>query len=49
MTMEAREEGMVQMSANSKGNRWGIDQMEPENLESIAITREGLKWWKENY
>ncbi len=47
MTLEAREAGMIAMSVNSKGNRWSVDQMEPENLKSIAITREGLRWWKE--
>jgi hypothetical protein len=31
-----------------RGNRWGVDQMIPEDLDSITITREGLAWYKES-
>ena len=31
-----------------KGNRWGLDQMIPEDLDTVAITRKGLTWYKEN-
>jgi hypothetical protein len=30
-----------------KGDRWGVDQMKPEDLDTVTITRKGLAWYKE--
>lgn len=43
--MEAYKEKYVLIGRiRVKGNRWGVDRMIPEDLDSVTITREGLTW-----
>jgi hypothetical protein len=45
--MEAYKVKMVIIGRSRvKGNRYGVDNMIPEDLETITITREGLEWYK---
>ena len=46
--MEAYKERYVLIGRiRVKGNRWGVDQMIPEDLDDVAITRKGLAWYEE--
>jgi hypothetical protein len=31
-----------------KGNRYGVDMMIPGDIDHLAITREGIKWYEEH-
>jgi hypothetical protein len=49
LAMEAyREKPLLVGRIRVKGNRWGVDQMIPEDLDTVAITRKGLAWHKES-
>ena len=47
MALEAYAEKMVLIGRlKVKGNRWGVDQMIPGDIDTIAIKRKGLEWYK---
>ena len=47
MVLEAYEAKLVLFSRlRVRGNRWGIDQMIPGDIDHIAVTRKGIEWHK---
>ena len=48
LAMEAyREKYLLFGRIRVKDGRWGVDQMKPEDLDTVTITRKGLAWYKE--
>jgi hypothetical protein len=46
--MEAYREKYVLIGRlRVKGNRWGVDQMIPEDLDSVTVTQKGLAWYNQ--